>query len=97
MPAMVADTDKGLRSRLLQQVDAPVLPRLARWAGFVSRSKVDDAVIRAIVAPRQQAMNLGQVYSDDGCQVEKSIDNVVTRTTANVGLTAHWAFSQPWT
>ena len=81
------DTDVGLRSRLLLQVDPPVLTRLARWAGFMSRSQVDDAVIRAIVAPRQQAMNLGQVYSDYGGQVEKSIDNMVTRTTANVGLT----------
>ena len=68
-------------------MDPPVLTRLARWAGFMSRSQVDDAVIRAIVAPRQQAMNLGQVYSDYGGQVEKSIDNMVTRTTANVGLT----------
>ena len=82
-----ADKDLGLRPRLLQQVEAPVLTRLARWAGFVSRSQVDDAVIRAIVAPRQQAMNLGQVYSDYGGQVEKSIDNMITRTAANVGLT----------
>ncbi|WP_339430151.1 conjugal transfer protein TraG N-terminal domain-containing protein [Pseudomonas taetrolens] len=82
-----ADADNGLRSRLLQQVDADLLMRLARWAGFVSRRQVDDAVIRAIVAPRQQAMNLGQVYSDYGGQVEKSLENKITRTTANVGLT----------
>ena len=82
-----ADASTGLRSRLLQQVDADMLSRLARWAGFVSRDQVDDAVIRAIAAPRQQAMNLGQVYSDYGGQVEKSLENKVTRTAANVGLT----------
>lgn len=82
-----ADTDKGLRARLLQQVDADMLTRLAGWAGFVSRSEVDDAVIRAIAAPRQQVMNRGQVYTDYGGQVEKSISNVTTRAAADLGLT----------
>ena len=81
------DGDQGLRTRLLQQVDPDVLTRLARWAGFMSRVQVDDAVIRAVAAPRQQVMNQGQVYNDYGGQVEKSIPNIVTRATADLGLT----------
>lgn len=83
-----ADASTGLRSRLLQQVDVDMLTRLARWAGFVSRDQVNDAVIRAIAAPRQQAMNLGQVYSDYGGQIDKSIPNIATRATADLGMTA---------
>ena len=81
------DGDQGLRVRLLQQVDPDVLTRLARWAGFMSRVQVDDAVIRAVAAPKQQVMNQGQVYNDYGGQVEKSIPNIVTRATADLGLT----------
>lgn len=81
------DSDQGLRARLLQEVDADVLTRLARWAGFLSRVQVDDAVIRAVAAPRQQTMNQGQVYNDYGGQVEKSISNIITRATADLGLT----------
>ncbi|WP_248747353.1 conjugal transfer protein TraG N-terminal domain-containing protein [Pseudomonas sp. MWU12-2037] len=82
-----ADDDRGLRARLLQQVDADLLTRLSRWAGFLPRSEVDDAVVRAVAAPRQQAMNQGQVYNDYGGQVEKSISNIITRATADLGLT----------
>ncbi|WP_338523985.1 conjugal transfer protein TraG N-terminal domain-containing protein [Pseudomonas batumici] len=82
-----ADGDQGLRARLLQQVDVDLLTRLSRWAGFLPRSEVDDAVIRAIASPRQQAMNQGQVYNDYGGQVEKSISNIITRATADLGLT----------
>lgn len=81
------DANQGLRARLLQQVDADVLTRLGRWAGFLSRVQVDDAVIRAVAAPRQQTMNQGQVYNDYGGQVEKSISNIITRATADLGLT----------
>ncbi len=81
------DADQGLRARLLQQVDDDLLNRLARWAGFLPRAQVDDAVIRAVAAPSQQAMNQGQVYNDYGGQVEKSIPNLVTRATADLGLT----------
>ena len=84
---MVSDADSGLRSRLLQQVDADLLTRLSRWASFIPRAQVDDAVIRAVAAPRQQVMNQGQVYNDYGGQVEKSIPNIVTRATADLGLT----------
>lgn len=82
-----SDADSGLRSRLLQQVDADLLTRLSRWASFIPRAQVDDAVIRAVAAPRQQVMNQGQVYNDYGGQVEKSIPNIVTRATADLGLT----------
>lgn len=81
------DADSGLRARLLQQVDADLLTRLSRWASFIPSGQVDDAVIRAVAAPRQQVMNQGQVYNDYGGQVEKSIPNIVTRATADLGLT----------
>ncbi|WP_397458515.1 conjugal transfer protein TraG N-terminal domain-containing protein [Pseudomonas asplenii] len=81
------DSDRGLRIRLLQEVDADLLTRLSRWAGFMSREEVDDAVIRAIAAPRQQTLNRGQVYSDYGGQVEKSISNISSRAAADLGLT----------
>lgn len=57
---------QGLRARLLAQVDPSLLNRLAGWAGFLSRTQVDDSVIRAIAAPRQQKLNQGAVYTDYG-------------------------------
>ena len=82
-----ADSDIGLRNRLLNQVDGDLLARLGRWANFLPRTEVDDAVIRAIASPRQQQMNQGQVYRDYGGQVEKSLSNIATRATADLGLT----------
>ena len=76
----------GLRARLLGQVDPGLLTRLAGWAGFMSRTEVDDSVIRAIASPRQQKLNQGAVYADYGGQIEKSLPNIVTRAAGDVGL-----------
>ncbi len=80
------DDSEGLRSRLLAQVDPGLLSRVARWAGFLTQSEVDDSVIRAIASPRQQKMNHGQIYADYGGQVGMTVPNIVTRGAADVGL-----------
>ena len=76
----------GLRARLLGQVDPGLLTRLAGWAGFMSRTEVDDSVIRAIASPRQQKLNQGAVYADYGGEIEKTLPNIVTRAAGDVGL-----------
>ncbi|SDS20622.1 TraG-like protein, N-terminal region [Halopseudomonas litoralis] len=82
-----SDGSNGLRGRLLSEVDPSLLNRLAGWAGFLSRSEVDDSVIRAIAAPRQQKLNQGAVYTDYGGQIDKTLPNVVTRAASDLGLT----------
>lgn len=77
-----ADGNNGLRSRLLGQVDPSLLNRLAGWAGFMSRTEVDDSVIRAIASPRQQKLNQGSIYTDYGGQIDKTLPNIVARATA---------------
>ncbi|MCD9007486.1 conjugal transfer protein TraG N-terminal domain-containing protein [Luteimonas sp. XNQY3] len=75
----------GLRTRLLQQVDPDLLSRMGNWAGFISNTDVDDAVIRAVAAPRQQALNQGAVYTDYGGQIDMTVPNIITRAAGNVG------------
>lgn len=82
------DSDRGLRPRLLEQVDQDLLTRLHRWAGFLSQVQADNTVIRAIASPRQQTLNQGSVYSDYGGQVEMTAANVATRATRDLGLAA---------
>lgn len=81
-----ADSDVGLRARLLGQVDPDLLQRFGRWAGFLSQTEVDDAVIRAIASPRQQAVNQGQVYTDYGGQIDMTLPNIATRVVSDIGL-----------
>lgn len=81
-----SDGGTGLRARLLGQVDPGLLTRLAGWAGFMSRTEVDDSVIRAIASPRQQKLNQGAVYADYGGEIEKTLPNIVTRAAGDVGL-----------
>ncbi|MCE4341360.1 MULTISPECIES: conjugal transfer protein TraG N-terminal domain-containing protein [Xanthomonas] len=81
-----AEGSNGLRARLLGQVDPGLLTRLAGWAGFLSRSQVDDSVIRAIASPRQQKLNQGSVYTDYGGQIDKTLPNIVTRAAGDVGM-----------
>ncbi|MDH2236780.1 MULTISPECIES: conjugal transfer protein TraG N-terminal domain-containing protein [Pseudomonadota] len=81
-----ADGSNGLRARLLGQVDPSLLNRLAGWAGFLSRAEVDDSVIRTIASPRQQKLNQGSVYTDYGGQIDKTLPNIVTRATGDVGM-----------
>ncbi|TLG88630.1 conjugal transfer protein TraG, partial [Pseudomonas edaphica] len=81
------DSEAGLRSRLLAQVDPKLLSSLGRWAGFLSKAQVDDALIRAVAAPRQQTLNRGQVYTDYGGQVDMKTSNIAARGAADLGLT----------
>jgi len=80
------DDGKGLRARLLAQVDPGLLTRLTGWAGFLSRPEADDALIRAVVSPRQQKLNQGGVYTDYGGQIDKTSPNIVTRAASDIGL-----------
>ncbi len=73
-----SDGNSGLRARLT---------RMGRWAGFLSQNEVNDSVIRAAVAPRQQKMNQGSVYTDYGGQIEKTLPNIVTRGAGDLGMT----------
>ncbi|NYT62830.1 conjugal transfer protein TraG N-terminal domain-containing protein [Alcaligenaceae bacterium] len=82
-----SDGSSGLRARLLTQVDSSLLNRVAGWAGFLSRSEVDDSVIRAVAAPRQQKLNQGAVYTDYGGQIDKSAPNIVARAASDLGMT----------
>ena len=82
-----SDGGQGLRKRLLGQVDPDLLSRMGRWAGFLSRTQLDDSVIRAIASPRQQNMNRGQVYTDYGGQIGSTLPNDAARAAANAGLT----------
>lgn len=81
-----SDADSGLRARLLDQVSPDLLQRFQRWASFASSNEVDDAVIRAIAAPRNQVVNQGQVYSDYGGQIDMTVPNVATRIASDIGL-----------
>ncbi|HAY08378.1 MAG TPA: conjugal transfer protein TraG [Thauera sp.] len=82
-----SDGGRGLRARLLAQVDPGLLTRLAGWAGFLSQAEVNDSVIRAIASPRQQKLNRGAIYSDYGGQIDMTVSNVVTRAAGDIGLT----------
>ncbi|MGH7862633.1 MAG: conjugal transfer protein TraG N-terminal domain-containing protein, partial [Candidatus Dormibacteraceae bacterium] len=81
-----SDGTIGLRARLLEQVSPGLLTSLAHWAGFLTQDQVDDSVIRAIVSPRQQIMNQGQVYTDYGGQIDKTLPDVATRLASDVGI-----------
>lgn len=82
------DDGRGLRARLLKQVDPDLLSRLSRWAGFLSQAQADDAMIRTLASPRQQALNQGAVYTDYGGQVSMTLPNVATRAAGDLGMTA---------
>lgn len=80
------DSSRGLRSRLLDQVDVALLSQFTSWAGFMASDKVADSLIRAIASPRKQVMNRGAVYSDYGGAVEMIPTNMVARAASDVGL-----------
>jgi TraG-like protein, N-terminal region len=81
-----SDGSSGLSARLLAQVDPDLLFRLGKWAGFLTQAQVDDSVVRAVASPHQQIMNQGQVYTDYGGQVDRTLPNNVNRATSDVGL-----------
>jgi hypothetical protein len=80
-----SDGTIGLRARLLQQVDPDLMTRVGNWAGFLSQDQANDAVLRAIASPSQQTMNQGQVYTDYGGQIDKTLPNIVDRIASDLG------------
>jgi TraG-like protein, N-terminal region. len=82
-----ADGDRGLRARLLNQVDSTLLERFIRWGSFMSQDEVNDAIIRQVVSPSSQRMTQGKVYTDYGGQAGGSLFNDMSRVTGTVGLT----------
>lgn len=81
-----SDADRGLRARLLEQVSPDLLQRFERWAGFLTQTEVDDAVIRAVASPQQQVVNEGQVYTDYGGQIDMTLPNIATRVASDLGI-----------
>ncbi len=81
-----SDSGTGLRDRLLAQVDPGLMSRMANWAGFISRDELDNSVIRAIAAPRNQTINQGEVYSDYGGQIDMTLPNAITRGARDFGM-----------
>ncbi|MCL2591370.1 MAG: conjugal transfer protein TraG N-terminal domain-containing protein [Betaproteobacteria bacterium] len=79
------DGGRGLRARLLNQVDPSLLTRFAGWAGFLSSDEVADSVIRAIASPQKQIANRGAAYTDYGGQVDMSIPNMAVRAASDLG------------
>jgi len=81
-----SDPGRGLRARILEQVDPTLVQRFQRWAGFLPPDEVDDAVIRAVASPRNQVMNQGQVYTDYGGQIGFSLTDLAIRVVSDVGV-----------
>ncbi|WP_248800623.1 conjugal transfer protein TraG N-terminal domain-containing protein [Pseudomonas sp. MWU13-2105] len=81
-----ADSDQGLRARLLTQVEITLLDRFAQWANSMPQDEVNDAIIRHVVSPSSQRMSLGKVYSDYGGQVGGAMLNDMSRVTGAVGI-----------
>ena len=80
-----SDGSKGLRARLLAQVEPGILTKLAKWASFMSQDEVNDSVIRDLVSPKKQTLTQGQVYGDYGGQIGSSLYNDAARVTAGLG------------
>lgn len=80
-----SDGSKGLRARLLAQVEPDILTKLAKWASFMSQDEVNDSVMRDLVSPKKQTLTQGQVYGDYGGQIGSSLYNDAARVTAGLG------------
>ncbi|WP_288504989.1 conjugal transfer protein TraG N-terminal domain-containing protein [uncultured Pseudomonas sp.] len=80
-----SDGSKGLRARLLAQVEPGILTKLAKWASFMSQDEVNDSVIRDLVSPKKQMLTQGQVYGDYGGQVGTTIAGDITRVASGLG------------
>ncbi len=81
-----ADAGHGLRARLLAQVKPDLLTRMQAWANHLSAEEVNDAIVREVVAPRNQRMTQGQVYTDYGGQIDGTVFNGLARAGGTVGL-----------
>ncbi|WP_017904428.1 conjugal transfer protein TraG N-terminal domain-containing protein [Pseudomonas asplenii] len=82
-----SDNDKGLRGRILAEVDKTLAERFVKWATFSTADKVNDALIRQLVSPRNQKITQGQVYTDYGGRIGPSIPDFAARVTGAVGTT----------
>jgi hypothetical protein len=78
----------GLRSRLLSEVEPTLLERFGNWLTSRSQDEINDSIIRAVVAPAQQSMTLGQVYADYGGQVGHTLPNATARVAGDIGAAA---------
>lgn len=79
------DSGKGLRARLIAQVEPSLLSRFGEWIGFLSQDEVNDELIRVVASPRQQNMNRGWVYTDYGGQIDPTLANELARTGSVFG------------
>lgn len=82
-----ADGSKGLRARIIAQVEPSLLSRFGGWLHILSQDEVNDEIVRAIASPRQQTMNKGDVYTDYGGQVGLNLPNAATRIIGDLGMT----------
>ena len=78
-----ADTDVGLRHRLLQQVDPQLMTQIAGI--FQSNAEYEDAVIRSVVRPENIEVSSGRVYGGYGGSADFSLANAATRLTGTAG------------
>ncbi|QXI31143.1 conjugal transfer protein TraG N-terminal domain-containing protein [Pseudomonas vanderleydeniana] len=78
---------QGLRVRVLAEMDKSLVERFVKWATFSNREKVNDALIRQLVSPRNQQVTQGQVYTDYGGRVGPSVPDFAARVTGAVGTT----------
>lgn len=83
-----SEAHQGLRARLLKQVDPGLLFRITKWTRFLNLPQAEDAVVRSVVAPRQQTLNQGHVYASYAGQIDMSASNITARVASNLGLTA---------
>ncbi|MGE6995996.1 conjugal transfer protein TraG N-terminal domain-containing protein [Pseudomonas sp. NPDC047961] len=83
-----ADENIGLRSRLLGEIEPTLLERFSNWLADRSQEEINDSLIRAVVAPAQQSMTLGQVYADYGGQVGHTLPNATARVASDIGAAA---------
>lgn len=83
-----SEANQGLRARLLKQVDPGLLFRITKWTRFLNLPQAEDAVVRSVVAPRQQTLNQGHVYASYAGQIDMSASNITARVASNLGLTA---------
>jgi hypothetical protein len=81
-----ADGSSSLRQRLLAIVDPSLISKLARWAGFLTQAKLDDALLQAVASPRQQTISHGQTYSDYGGQIDPTSANQINRAASDFGV-----------
>lgn len=81
-----SDSSKGLRAKIIAQVEPSLLSNFGKWLHLYSQDEVNDEIVRAIASPRQQNMNRGDVYNDYGGQIGMSLPNASARIVGEVGM-----------